>query len=302
MVTRYRTLNSWLKGIFGSTVRKISVDAGLGCPNRPGGHGPGGCIYCNQRGSGTGAFSNSQSVTQQIERGIQVLSSRYKTTKFIAYFQSYSNTYAPLKHLEKIYTEATNFQEIVGLSVGTRPDCVSDEVVELLSELNSSKLVWVELGLQSMHEKTLRIINRGHDFAIFAKTAERLMKHGIHVVTHLILGLPQESVGDMIDTARAVSSLGVSGVKLHPLYVVKNTVLENMYNDGLYQPLTMEQSITATLEVAAHINPDIVIHRLTSDPHRDELVAPDWMLDKRTVRARLESEMERIDFWQGAKT
>ncbi len=301
MVTRYRTLNSWLKSIFGSTVRKISVDAGLGCPNRPGGHGPGGCIYCNQRGSGTGAYANSQSITRQIEQGIEFFSSRYKTNKFIAYFQSYSNTYAHLNHLEKIYAEALNFQQIVGMSVGTRPDCVSDEVVGLLSELNGGKLVWVELGLQSMHEKTLRIINRGHDFSIFAKTAERLMKHGLHVVTHLILGLPQESVDDMISTARAVSSLGVSGVKLHPLYVVRDTVLERMYNDGLYQPLTIDQSITATLEVVGHINQDIVIHRLTSDPHRDELVAPDWMLDKRTVRVRLEHEMERIDFWQGAK-
>ena len=282
-------------------MRKISVDAGLGCPNRPGGNGPGGCIYCNQRGSGTGAYTNSQSVFQQIEAGIQFLSSRYKTDKFIAYFQSYSNTYAPVDHLEKLYMEALAFSQIVGLSVGTRPDCVSDKALDLLAELGKAKLVWVELGLQSIHERTLRIINRGHDFNAFAKTAERLMNRGVPVVTHLILGLPDESMKDMVETARTVSDLGVSGVKLHPLYVVRNTVLETMYNDGLYKPMTMEQSIEATLEMLSHIHPEIVIHRLTSDPHRNELVAPHWMLDKRTVRASLELAMERIDFRQGAK-
>ena len=287
--------------MFGETVRKISVDAGLGCPNRPAGNGPGGCIYCNQRGSGTGAHKNAQNITQQIEAGMEFFSSRYKTARFIAYFQSYSNTYAPVDHLEKLYREALSFGQIVGMSVGTRPDCVSDKVLDLLAELSRIKLVWVELGLQSMHERTLRIINRGHDFRAFAKTAERLMNRGIPVVTHLILGLPEESLADMVETAKAVSSLGVSGVKLHPLYVVKNTVLETMYNDGLYKPLTMEQSIEATLEMLSYIHPEIVIHRLTSDPHRDELVAPDWMLDKRRVRLSLDIAMEKNDFRQGAR-
>lgn len=301
MTRRYLSLNSWLKSRFGVAVRKVSLDAGLGCPNRHGGVGPGGCIYCNQRGSGTGVHANLPSITEQLEKGISFLTRRYGTQKYIAYFQSYSNTYGPTPYLKMLYTQALSLPQVVGMSVGTRPDCVADDVIDLLSELNSDKLVWVELGLQSMHSKTLRLINRGHDFAVFAETVERLMRRGLQVVTHLILGLPNETFHDMISTARAVSNLGVAGVKLHPLYVVRNTTLEKMYDDGAYIPLTMEQSITATIETLANLDPNIVIHRLTSDPHREELVAPGWMLDKRTVRERLNREMERIDFRQGSK-
>ncbi len=282
-------------------MRKVSVDAGLGCPNRPGGVGPGGCIYCNPRGSGTGAHGYLPGITDQLKLGVSFLSSRYGTTKFIAYFQSYSNTFGPADYLEKLYREALALPEIVGLAVGTRPDCIADEIIDLLAELNRAKLVWIELGLQSMHDKTLRLINRGHDFRTFAKTTERLMRKGLPVVAHLILGLPNETMEEMTETARTVSDLGISGVKLHPLYVVRNTALEKMYSDGSYVPMTMEQSITTTLEVVGNLRPDIVIHRLTSDPHRDELVAPSWMLDKRTVRAELELEMERTDFYQGSR-
>lgn len=301
MNSRYRSLNSWLKVTFGGPVRKVSIDAGLGCPNRPGGTGPGGCIYCNERGSGTGAHTSQLSVTEQLERGIDFLSTRYKTKNFIAYFQSYSNTFGDPEHLESLYKEALAFPEVVGLAIGTRPDCVPDQVIDLLAELNRTRLIWVELGLQSMHEKTLKLINRGHDFKAFAETTDRLLKKGISVVAHLILGLPQESESDMILTAKTVSGIGVSGVKLHPLYVVKGSGLETLYNQGLYTPMTMEQSISLTLEIASFISPRIVIHRLTSDPHREELIAPVWMLDKRAVRALLEKEMEKTDFRQGSK-
>jgi radical SAM protein (TIGR01212 family) len=228
------------------------------------------------------------------------ISSRYKTSHFIAYFQSYTNTYGPLDQLERLYLEALSFPEVVGLAIGTRPDCVSDQVIDLLAKLNSEKLIWVELGLQSMHDRTLRLINRGHDFSVFAEATARLMEKGLNVVAHLILGLPGESLSDMINTARAVSDLGVSGVKLHPLYVVRGSGLEQLYVQGLYEPMTMEQTTGVTLEVVRHIDPKVVIHRLTSDPHREELLAPEWMLDRKAVRAFLDSEMDRTDFRQGS--
>lgn len=287
--------------MFGVTVRKVSIDAGLGCPNRPGGTGPGGCIYCNERGSGTGASDKNKTISEQLEQGISFLSSRYKTSKFIAYFQSYSNTYGDPDHLATLYKEALDYPGVVGLAIGTRPDCVADKTLDLLSELNEDKLIWVELGLQSAHKKTLDLINRGHDFVTFAKTAERLLRRDINVVAHLILGLPDEGISDMIVSARMVSDLGVNGVKLHPLYIVRGSALEQFYNEGLYIPMTLAQSIKATLEVASYIAPGIVIHRLTSDPHRHELVAPQWMLDKRSVRTFLEAEMERTNFIQGSK-
>ncbi|MGD9818057.1 MAG: TIGR01212 family radical SAM protein [Desulfomonilaceae bacterium] len=301
MQQRYRSLNSWLKEIFGVTVRKVSIDAGLGCPNRPGGTGPGGCIYCNERGSGTGASSKNKTISEQLEQGISFLSSRYQTSKFIAYFQSYSNTYGDPDHLATLYKEALDYPGVVGLAIGTRPDCVADKTLDLLAELNEDTLIWVELGLQSAHKKTLELINRGHDFETFAKTTERLLRRDINVVAHLILGLPNETISDMIVSARMISDLGVNGVKLHPLYIVRGSALEQFYNEGLYNPMTLEQSIKATLEVASYIAPGILIHRLTSDPHKHELVAPQWMLDKRSVRTFLEAEMERTNFIQGSK-
>lgn len=300
MDRRYLSLSTWLKGLYGFPIRKVSVDAGLGCPNRPDRTGPGGCIYCNHRGSGTGASLETPSISAQLRRGMGFISSRYKTSHFIAYFQSYTNTYGPLDQLERLYLEALSFPEVVGLAIGTRPDCVSDQVIDLLAKLNSEKLIWVELGLQSMHDRTLRLINRGHDFSVFAEATARLMEKGLNVVAHLILGLPGESLSDMIKTARAVSDLGVSGVKLHPLYVVRGSGLEQLYVQGLYEPMTMEQTTGVTLEVVRHIDPKVVIHRLTSDPHREELLAPEWMLDRKAVRAFLDSEMDRTDFRQGS--
>ena len=297
--TRYYSLSSWLKGLFAGPVRKVSIDAGLGCPNRPGGTGAGGCIYCNARGSGTGAHLLKTSVVEQLSQGISVLSQRYRVNMFIAYFQSYSNTYGSPLLLERLYREALSIPGVVGIAVGTRPDCVEDRTIDVLSELKRDRLVWVELGLQSMHKKTLRLINRGHDYMAFARTAERLMKKGIHVVAHLILGLPGESRSDMLLTARTVSELGVDGIKLHPLYVVRGTPLEDLYRRGLYAPMTMEQSVNLTLDAVSFISSRVVIHRLTSDPHREELVAPKWMLEKRAVRQLLEQTMELTDFRQG---
>jgi uncharacterized protein len=301
MVPRYRSLSSWLKELFSEPVRKISLDAGLGCPNRDGTVGSGGCIYCNSVGSGTNAAKNGLSVSEQVDRGIKFLAGRYKVGKFISYFQSFTNTYGTPADLRQIYLAATQRPEIVGLAIGTRPDCLSDGVLDVLFELTNLKLVWVELGLQSAHDRTLDLINRGHSARDFFEASRRVMNRGIAVVAHIILGLPGESMEDMLITARSLAEAGIHGVKIHPLYVISGTPLEQMYRSGEYTPMTMEESVEATLSVIELLPKDMVIHRLTSDPHSEELLAPRWMLEKSVVRNFLNNEMERRNIFQGSK-
>ncbi len=210
---RYRSLSSWLKERFSGPVRKITIDSGLGCPNRDGTLGVGGCIFCNSRGSGTNAGSRGLSVTDQVDQGIEFFSRRYKVRKFIAYFQSFTNTYGNPKLLERLYHLAIQRPEIVGLSIGTRPDCVSDDVMDILSDINKDKPVWLELGLQSIHNRTLKLIRRGHESGIFFKTADRALKRDLLVAAHIILGLPGETIEDTALTAKAVGKLGDPGYK-----------------------------------------------------------------------------------------
>ncbi len=293
---RYRTLSSWLKEIFGEPVRKLTLDAGLGCPNRDGTLGSAGCIYCNTSGSGTGAQSRGIPLREQVDRGIAFLSKRYRCRKFIAYFQSFTNTHGDPGKLSRLYNEALQRPEVVGLAVGTRPDCVPDPVLDLLSDFARSRLVWIEYGLQSVHLPTLNLINRGHGPNAFFDAISRTRARGITSVAHLILGLPGESVDDMVETAVAVVDAGVAGVKLHPLYVIRGTALEQMYVAGRYSPMTEEQALEATLSVLEALPPQIVIHRMTSDPHTEELVAPLWMLDRGGVRRRLFEAIGKSSF------
>ncbi len=298
----YYSLSNWLKTIFGEPVRKITLDAGLGCPNRDGSVGLKGCVYCNHRGSGTGQGAEGKSIEEQVDAGIASLSKRYKCKKFIAYFQSFTNTYAPVEKLRAMFSAAILPDEVVGLSIGTRPDCVPDPVLDMIEDLSKNKLVWIEYGLQSIHEGTLRFINRGHGPEAFFDAVKRTKERNILVVVHLILGLPGESITDMVDTARAVAAAGVDGVKLHPLYIIRGTPLERLYMTGKYNPLTAEQAIEATLAVLREIPEHIVIHRLTSDPHPEELIAPAWMLDKAQVRAKLQEALRLTGTMQGSDT
>ncbi len=298
---RYCTLSAWLKGLFGEKVRKITVDAGLGCPNRDGVLGTGGCIYCNTRGSGTGASNVGLTIEEQIDRGIFSLSKRHKCRKFIAYFQSFTNTYGEARALENLYKRALKRPEVVGLAIGTRPDCVPENVLDILAQLGRDKLVWMEYGLQSIHERTLKLINRRHGPDAFIDAARRTQSRNIGVVAHLILGLPGESVADMELTALSVGNLGVQGVKLHPLYVVRGTVLEQMYIRQEYVPMSLDEAVNATLSVMETLPEETVIHRTTSDPHTQDLVAPLWMLDKTAVRRRLMEAMAERDFSQGSR-
>jgi len=298
---RYRSLSSWLKETFGEPVRKIALDAGFSCPNRDGAVGSEGCLYCNPRGSGTGAFTAGIPISEQVDRAIAALSRRYGCGKFIAYFQSFTNTYGDPARLETIYSGALRRPEVVGLAIGTRPDCVPDEVLDLIARLAEDRLVWMEYGLQSIHPRSLALIRRGHGPEAFFDAVARTRQRRIGTVAHLILGLPGESLDDMRETAIAVGRAGVDGVKLHPLYVVAGTALEKLVKEGGYEPLTEGQAQEAIVTVLAALPPEMVIHRLSSDPHRNELVAPTWMLDRNGVRRRLEQALERASLVQGAR-
>jgi radical SAM protein (TIGR01212 family) len=299
MPKRYRDLNSYLREKFGCRVQKITVDAGLTCPNRDGTVSIGGCLYCNPKGSGSGAHGRGMTITDQLNQGIPILARRYKALKFIAYFQSFSNTYAPPETLRRLYDEALAFEEVVGLSIGTRPDCVHPAVVDLLQDYARTCMVWVEYGLQSAKDATLKKLNRGHDVDCFTKAVEATRGRGINICAHVILGLPGEDRSDMLATAEYLSRLGIDGVKLHLLYVVKGTGLERLYQKGQYGCLSQDEYAGLVCDFLERLPADIVIQRLTSDPHADELIAPRWALDKNRIRKRIMQMLAERDTWQG---
>jgi uncharacterized protein len=300
-VGRYNDYNSYLRNIYGCRVQKISLDAGLTCPNRDGTLSAAGCIYCNARGSGTGAHAGGLSITDQLLKGKAALSRRYKAKKFIAYFQSFSNTYAPVSKLKRLYDEALAVDDVVGLSVGTRPDCVAEPVLDLLTAHAADHLVWIEYGLQSAHDATLAFINRGHDVACFRKAVDATHAHGLKVCAHVILGLPQETRAQMLATARFLSELPVAGVKLHLLYVVRDTPLERLYRAGTYRCLSQAAYVELVCEFLERLPEQVVIQRLTGDPHPAELVAPLWSLRKRETLDMIKTALKERNTWQGKR-
>jgi radical SAM protein (TIGR01212 family) len=297
---RYRDLNSFLRERFGCRVQKIPLDAGMTCPNRDGTKGAGGCIYCGDRGSGTGAYQSTPDIRRQMERGMEWSAKRYKAKKFIAYFQSFTNTHGPVDKLERLYRQALISDDVVGLSVGTRPDCVSGEALDLLQELAKERMVWVEYGLQSSHDVTLALINRGHGYAEFAEAVERTANRGILICAHVILGLPGENRSHMIQTAGRISELELDGLKIHLLYVLKNTPLEDMHRGGGFRCLEMDEYADLVVDFLERMHPSLVIQRLTGDPNPlSDLVAPLWAADKRRTLDLIEQRFTERDAWQG---
>lgn len=297
----YRDLNGYLRGLFGERVQKITLDAGLTCPNRDGRVGRGGCLYCNPRGSGTGAWSRGMSISRQLEEGQARLGRRYGARKFIAYFQSYTNTYAPVEVLEPLFREALDRPGVVGLSVGTRPDCLGDDVLDLLAAIKRDYLVWLEVGLQSAHDDTLKRINRGHDVSCFTAAVSRAAARGLEVVAHVILGLPGEGPGEMAATASYLAGLPLQGVKIHLLYVTRDAALADLYRSGAYRCLTEAEYVAAVVDFLELLPPRLVIHRLTGDPHPGELLAPEWCLQKSRVLNLIHGEFARRGSRQGAR-
>ncbi|MBN2034702.1 MAG: TIGR01212 family radical SAM protein [Deltaproteobacteria bacterium] len=298
----YRDYHTYLRELFGERVQKITLDAGLTCPNRDGTICRGGCIYCDSRGSGTGAMIHrGLSIAEQMRRGSEFAGKRYGAKKFIAYFQSFSNTYAPLRTLKNLYDQALIHPGVVGLSVGTRPDCITSEILDLLSSYRDRFLVWLELGLQSAHDATLLRINRGHSVACFDRAAAMADACGLNVCAHVILGLPGETRTMMVETACHLASLPVKGLKIHALYIVKGVALATMHEKGLYQCLTREEYVESVVDFLERIPPDVIIQRLTGDPNPLELQSPDWVKDKWTNLRLIRKRLEERDAWQGKK-
>jgi radical SAM protein (TIGR01212 family) len=280
-------------------VQKITIDAGLSCPNRDGKVSTGGCIYCNARGSGSGAHARGMSVTDQLVQGKRALARRYKAKKFLAYFQSFSNTYAPPQRLKSMYDEALAVEDVVGLSIGTRPDCVGEPVLDLLQDYAGSHLIWIEYGLQSARDETLALINRGHDVRCFKDAVKATLGRGVKICAHVILGLPDETREDMLHTARTLAALAVDGVKLHLLYVVRGTRLDTLYQQGKLRLLEQQEYVDLVCDFLEHIPRRMIIQRLTGDPHPEELTAPQWALKKSETLAKIRETLEKRDSWQG---
>lgn len=278
----YTTLNSYLKDRFGCKVYKIALDGGFTCPNRDGTVGTDGCIFCSKGGSGDFAESREKSISEQIADGKKRVSKKIKDGKYIAYFQAFTNTYAPVERLRELYTEAISQPDIAALSIGTRPDCLGENVLALLDEMNKRVPVFVELGLQTIHEDTARYIRRGYDLSVYDKAVADLHKIGVNVVTHLIIGLPGESKEDMLRSVEYVCKM-TDGIKLQLLHILKGTDLETEYNSGKIKELTLEEYTDIIRDCVKIIPKSVVVHRLTGDGAKKDLIAPMWSADKKNV-------------------
>jgi len=292
---RYHTLDYELKERFGKKVVKLSLDGGFTCPNRDGRVGTRGCIFCSEKGSGDFAGPRNMSILEQIEQQKKLLSSKWPDSKYIAYFQSYTNTYAPVDKLRTQYETALAGADVVGLAIATRPDCIPVDVLTLLEEISHKTFLWVELGLQTIHVKSAEFIRRGYDLPKFIEAVENLKKMGIRVVVHLILGLPGESDKDMLDTVRFVAGLGIWGVKFHMLYIQKDTDLYEYYNSHPFNLLSIEEYTDIIVDALEILPPDIVVHRVTGDGVKKLLVAPRWTLDKLRVLSTIDKKLRDMN-------
>ena len=288
----YTSLNTHYQRKFGCKVYKLSIDAGLTCPNRDGSIDTRGCIFCSAYGGGEFAEGLCGSVAQQLEQAKRKVSAKNKNGKYIAYFQSFSNTYAPVSRLRKLYYEAIAPEEIVGLAIGTRPDCLEPEIVELLREVNEIKPVSVELGLQTIHGASARYIRRGYENEVYFDAVRRLKEAGLEVVTHIILGLPGETQEMAAQTTAAVVAAGTDGVKFHLLHVLRGTDLENDYMAGKFRCLELEEYAAWLKACLEQVPPSVVVHRITGDGAKRDLVAPLWSADKKRVLNYLKRELE----------
>ena len=295
----YRSLNDYLKEKFGCKVYKLAISGGMSCPNRDGTLSDSGCIFCSAFGSGDFAEQKCSSIYEQIEKAKSRVSNKIKTNKYIAYFQDFTNTYAPVEYLEKIFTEAISHPDIVALSIATRPDCLPDDVLNLLEKLNKIKPVWVELGLQTIHPATAELINRQYDLSVFNKAVFSLKNRGIEVIVHMIIGLPFETEEMIYKTAEYIGKTRVDGIKIHLLHVLKGTKLAEMYDTGSFTLPTLEEYSNLLIGCLKRVPPEMVVHRLTGDGAKKDLIAPLWSADKKSVLNYINSEFKRQKLQQG---
>lgn len=298
---KYNDYNTYLKELYGQRVQKITIDAGLTCPNRDGKLSKRGCIYCNSRGSGSGAFLKGQSIEEQIDQGRRAMIRKYKAKLFLAYFQSYTNTYTSCKNLKLMFDKALAYDDMVGVAIGTRPDCVDKGKIDLIESYAENYLVWLEYGLQSAHDKTLELINRGHDFQSFIEAVKLTQDKKINICAHIILGLPGETREMMLETARKISELGINGVKIHLLYVIKGTHLEKMWKKGEYICMEQQEYVETICEFIELLPEHIIIQRITGDPNKDELVAPQWSVRRNETFQMIQKRFDSQGVFQGKR-
>ena len=298
---RYYTLNYFYKKTFNSKVFKVSLNAGFTCPNKDGKKGTGGCIYCSPSGSGDFAGNVRDNLIKQFNDVKEVMLKKWPEAKYIAYFQANSNTYAPVEELKEKYESVINLPGVIGLSIATRPDCFTDEIYDYLEELNKRTFLTVELGLQTIHEKTLKFINRGHSTKEFEECFHELKKRGIKVIVHIINGLPGETKEDMLETVKYLNNLKIDGIKIHMLHIIKDTDLADYYLSHPFHILTKEEYIDIVISQLEYLNPKIVIHRITGDPKNEDLIEPQWLLKKFCVLNDIDKEMVKRNTYQGIK-
>lgn len=296
---RYYSLDYYLKSTYGEKLYKIALNGGCTCPNRDGTIGTGGCIFCSLGGSGDFASDGTLSIREQIAAGKELVKNKHTGNGYIAYFQAYTNTYAPLEHLRRIFTEAVQEEDVKILSIATRPDCLGKDVLDLLEELNRIKPVWIELGLQTIHPETADFIRRGYDLSVFESAVQELSRRSIQTIVHVILCLPGESHSQMLDTIHYLNRMPIQGIKLQLLHILKHTDLADYYENSPFPVPSMEEYFYILGICISHLRPDIVIHRLTGDGPKPLLIAPLWTGNKRMVLNQLQKYLKDHDIWQG---
>ena len=301
MTHRFRTFNSYLQELFGQRVYRVPIDAGFNCPNRDGNRAFGGCTFCDERGSGAPTIESALSVKQQLLAGMARIGRRYGARKFLAYFQAFSSTYAPEGILRALYDSGLDHPDVVGLCLGTRPDCVPDNVLDLLAEYSKKTFVWLEMGLQSASNPTLERINRAHTSEEFFDAAARAKARGLNVATHLIFGLPQEEPQEMMNTVSMVANCGIDGVKIHQLCVYKGTPLEVEYQSGRLKTLAEGAYIELVADALEMLPPEMVIMRLVAEGKQEEVIAPLWAFEKSRIMEKIDAELMRRATRQGSR-
>lgn len=299
--TRYYTLNQYIQEQFGQKLYKVLLNGNFTCPNRDGTVGTGGCIFCSTKGSGDFACDGDLSIAEQIEQGKKMVKNKKEGQRYIAYFQAFTNTYGPVEYLRKIYTEAIEHPDIAVLAIGTRPDCLPEDVLDLLEELNRIKPVWVELGLQTIHEETAGFIRRGYPLSVFQQAVEQLHRRQIDVVVHLILGLPNETNHMILESIEYLNQLPIQGIKLSLLHILKNTDLAGYYEQHPFHVYSMNEYVDLVADCIAHLREDIVLHRLTGDGPKELLVAPLWSCKKRVVMNTIHKKLKDDNIIQGCR-
>lgn len=298
---RYYTLDYFYKNMFNSKVFKVSLNAGFTCPNKDGKVGIGGCIYCSKTGSGEYAGDVHKDLITQFNEVKDMMLKKWPEAKYIGYFQANTNTYAPLEVLKNKYETILSLKDVIGLNIATRPDAISEEVLDYLEELSKRTYLTIELGLQTIHEKTSILINRCHTLKCFEDMVNKLRSRNINVVVHIINGLPYETKDMMIDTVKYLSKLDIQGIKIHALSILKNTRLEDYYKETNFKLLTREEYIDIVVSQLEYLREDIVIHRLTGDPSIKDLIEPTWLINKTTILNDIDKEMKNRNTYQGSK-